>query len=368
LTSVYVLHILKHHFFLYIYRDFLSDCLEGQIITAFVIIIFVAAYLFREWVMQNLPAEQPIAAAPAAPVPPAPLNEDHDHFIQEQVAVDTLMNAMQVLNNNHQDDEDDSEDENRHHMQRQLNHLRVELENEVAARTLNTTDQAWSSSLHERVMDQDEDQLFGGIGSSQHQQFHRHHHHHDEEDDPWMDEEEEESLPDLIDQEQRNINNEAIRQMIRQHLGQDADFNLDFPVPPAIDRNPEDPFLAGFEREMMAQRAEAREAMREPMAAAAAVAARGGDAAEGMAAALAAMDQEEEPLEVGDDINGVLEAIGMRGNPWMLVQNSVLMSLMISLCLAIAVWIPYVVGRLVILVGGLGLGGMYFHKKKKCIY
>ncbi|KAI9487301.1 MAG: hypothetical protein EXX96DRAFT_552589 [Benjaminiella poitrasii] len=40
----------------------------------------------------------------------------------------------------------------------------------------------------------------------------------------------------------------------------------------------------------------------------------------------------------------------MRGSPWMLVQNSVLMSLMISLCLGIAVWIPYVVGRLVILI------------------
>jgi hypothetical protein len=320
--------------------------------------------------MQNLPVEQPAVA-----VPP-PLNEDHEHFIQEQVAVDTLMNAMQVLNH-HNHDQDDAEDDNRHHMQRQLNHLRVELENEVAARnnSQNTTEHHdWSSSLHERVVDQDEDQLFGGVhgmgassSSSQHQpessnlhrHYHHHHHHDDEDDDerdPWMveeNDEEEESLPELVDQEQRDINNEAIRQMIRQHLGQNAGFNLDFPVPPAVDRDPADPFFAEHEREMMAQRAEAREAMHEPMAA---VAARGGDGAEGMAAALAAMGQgpqEEEPLEAGDDINGVLEAIGMRGNPWMLVQNSVLMSLMISLCLGVAVWIPYVVGRLVILVSSL---------------
>lgn len=60
--------------------------------------------------------------------------------------------------------------------------------------------------------------------------------------------------------------------------------------------------------------------------------------------------EDDEPFDLGEDIDGVLEAIGMRGNPWMLVQNSMLMFLMISLCLAVAVLIPYVLGRLVILV------------------
>ncbi|KAI9301460.1 hypothetical protein BJ944DRAFT_271471 [Cunninghamella echinulata] len=59
-------------------------------------------------------------------------------------------------------------------------------------------------------------------------------------------------------------------------------------------------------------------------------------------------EDEMEPFDFGDDIDGVLEAIGMRGNPWMLLQNSVLMFLMVSLCLGVAIWIPYVVGRLVI--------------------
>ncbi|KAL0090879.1 hypothetical protein F4703DRAFT_1835583 [Phycomyces blakesleeanus] len=53
---------------------------------------------------------------------------------------------------------------------------------------------------------------------------------------------------------------------------------------------------------------------------------------------------------MGEGLDGILEAIGMRGNPWMLIQNSVLMSLMISLCLGVAVWIPYVLGRLLILI------------------
>lgn len=308
--------------------------------------------------MQNLPAEQ-------AAVPPAPLNEEHpnhEHFIQEQVAVDTLMNAMQVLNNNR--DEDDAEDENRHHMQRQLNNLRVELENEVATRNISqnaTEHHAWSS-LHERVEDQDEGQLFGGVdgmgaGSSSHQpqqqqqhpdaNLHRLHHDYNDDGDvePWTVDAEEDIVPDLIDYEDRNVNDEAIRQMIQQHIAQ----NPGFRIPPPADRG--DPLFADHVREMIAEREEDREAMGEPMAAAAGIVDRGGDAAEGMAAALAAMDQgEDEPLEVGDDINGVLEAVGMRGNPWMLVQNSVLMSLMISLCLGVAVWIPYVVGRLVILV------------------
>ncbi|KAG2220865.1 hypothetical protein INT45_004033 [Circinella minor] len=64
---------------------------------------------------------------------------------------------------------------------------------------------------------------------------------------------------------------------------------------------------------------------------------------------------DEEPFDLGEDIDGVLEAIGMRGSMWMLLQNSVLMSLMISLCLGVAVWIPYVIGRLVILIRPISL-------------
>ncbi|KAI8093895.1 uncharacterized protein BX664DRAFT_260652 [Halteromyces radiatus] len=61
-------------------------------------------------------------------------------------------------------------------------------------------------------------------------------------------------------------------------------------------------------------------------------------------------DDDEDDLFIEDDIDGVLEAIGMRGNPWLLLQNSVLVCVMICLCLGIAVWIPYIIGRLIILV------------------
>ncbi|RUS31209.1 hypothetical protein BC938DRAFT_478246 [Jimgerdemannia flammicorona] len=62
------------------------------------------------------------------------------------------------------------------------------------------------------------------------------------------------------------------------------------------------------------------------------------------------MDEDEEEENAGDDLDGVLEAIGMRGSLWMLVQNSALMALLISLCLAAAVWVPYTVGKTVLLI------------------
>lgn len=36
---------------------FLLDCFEGQIITCVVVVVFVAAFLLREWIVQNTPAE-----------------------------------------------------------------------------------------------------------------------------------------------------------------------------------------------------------------------------------------------------------------------------------------------------------------------
>ncbi|KAI8584471.1 hypothetical protein K450DRAFT_216574 [Umbelopsis ramanniana AG] len=66
-------------------------------------------------------------------------------------------------------------------------------------------------------------------------------------------------------------------------------------------------------------------------------------------------DDEEDEGDVGDDLDGVLEAVGMRGSLWLLAQNSILMCLLISLCLGAAVWVPYLVGELFILARPLYL-------------
>ncbi|CAG8601146.1 5730_t:CDS:10, partial [Acaulospora morrowiae] len=61
-------------------------------------------------------------------------------------------------------------------------------------------------------------------------------------------------------------------------------------------------------------------------------------------------EDEEEENVANEDLEGVLEAIGMRGSLWMLAQNSVLMAVLISICLAGSIWLPYVVGKTVLLV------------------
>ncbi|GAA5799389.1 hypothetical protein HPULCUR_004804 [Helicostylum pulchrum] len=312
-------------------KSFLSDCVEGQIITAFVVIIFVAAYLFREWVLQNLPAEQ------------APLNDENpiienanqnnnnnEQLVQEQVAIDTLLNAMQVINPINQNNE--QVDNYMDRIGHRLEDIRNELQNELARNNNNNEPETfeWSSYIQDRNLDESNDQLFGGLdgmgsSSSQHNQQHLDNANDDdneyvgwpasessrrrmdddddyEEDEDEEEEEEEEEgedrLPELVDP--ARMNNVAIQRILDQHLNPNLREIRQIPI------------------------------VQPPQPAAAA--------------------EEEEPFDVGDDINGVLEAIGMRGNPWMLVQNSVLMSLMISLCLGIAVWVPYVIGRLVILI------------------
>lgn len=156
-------------FFVLTLKGFLSDCLEGQIITAFVIIIFVAAYLFREWVMQNLPAEQPNIAIEENLVNQLNNNNNaahannNDQLVGDQFAIDTLLNAMQVINPPNENNVNVGDDQEQR-MRRQLHQLRVELENEMAER--NYTDNqshAWSPSLNDRVVHDDEDQLFGGV-------------------------------------------------------------------------------------------------------------------------------------------------------------------------------------------------------------
>ncbi|ORZ08593.1 hypothetical protein BCR42DRAFT_140245 [Absidia repens] len=61
-------------------------------------------------------------------------------------------------------------------------------------------------------------------------------------------------------------------------------------------------------------------------------------------------DDEDGIFNLGDDLDGVLQAIGMRGNPWGLLQNSILAFIIISCCLGVSVCIPYILGRLIIMI------------------
>src|SRR6266498_1607927 len=61
-------------------------------------------------------------------------------------------------------------------------------------------------------------------------------------------------------------------------------------------------------------------------------------------------DDEDDENVANEDLEGVLEAIGMRGSLWMLAQNSALMIVLIALCLAGSIWVPFIVGKTVLLV------------------
>ncbi|KAG2174812.1 hypothetical protein INT43_005874, partial [Umbelopsis isabellina] len=61
-------------------------------------------------------------------------------------------------------------------------------------------------------------------------------------------------------------------------------------------------------------------------------------------------DDEFEFENAVDDLDGVLEAVGLRGNIVVLLQHTALMVVLIAGCLGSAVWTPYIVGKAFILI------------------
>ncbi|KAF9586544.1 hypothetical protein BGW38_002541 [Lunasporangiospora selenospora] len=53
---------------------------------------------------------------------------------------------------------------------------------------------------------------------------------------------------------------------------------------------------------------------------------------------------------VADDFDGILEVIGIIGSYWLLLQNSLLMSALICAGLGVGVWIPFMIGKTVLLM------------------
>lgn len=320
------------------YRNFLSDCLEGQIITGFVIIIFVAAYLFREWVMQNLPAEQ---HAPLNEPAPVNIDNNNEHLIQEQVAIDTLLTAMQVIN----PEQDEEQEMSLHRLEHQLGHLRAAVDNELAQRNDDAPDTWYTNHASSPSANDTSDVI--SIHDDDEDEEHEYQSAHMKRES--LDNEEHQQLLQQDDRQFRWSNAESSSSRMYEVGEEEDEEEEEDQLPELVDPNPrfnnaaiEHMFLEQMERRRELARARELEQLEEVPAMV--------QPRQPVAAAAAAGLDDDEPFDVGDDINGVLEAVGMRGNPWMLVQNSVLMSLMISLCLGVAVWVPYVIGRLVILV------------------
>lgn len=68
------------------FSKFVLDCFEGQIISAVVVVVFVAIFLLREWVLQNQDAEDGMDA-PVRPAEPPHFNQaDVDGLVDRLLA------------------------------------------------------------------------------------------------------------------------------------------------------------------------------------------------------------------------------------------------------------------------------------------
>ncbi|KAF9199662.1 hypothetical protein BGZ49_010191, partial [Haplosporangium sp. Z 27] len=71
-----------------------------------------------------------------------------------------------------------------------------------------------------------------------------------------------------------------------------------------------------------------------------------------LAAAVAAVpaDQNDDLDDMNvEELDGILDVIGMRGSYWLLLQNSLLMSALICASLGLGIWVPYVIGKTTLL-------------------
>ncbi|KAF9347957.1 hypothetical protein BGX26_000580 [Mortierella sp. AD094] len=69
-----------------------------------------------------------------------------------------------------------------------------------------------------------------------------------------------------------------------------------------------------------------------------------------------ALDQDDELEEFNvEEIDGILEVIGMRGSFWLLLQNSLLMSALICASLGVGIWIPFMIGKTILLMNPLNI-------------
>ncbi|KAI8338940.1 hypothetical protein BC941DRAFT_373111 [Chlamydoabsidia padenii] len=371
------------------WRTFLSDCFEGQLITAFVIVIFIAAYLFREWAMQNLLVEDEPQedeehleqqhqaagavldlARPLLERQGTPNGDTHNDNGQrnlirenEQVDIDTLLHTLQNINNPNNDLENE--------LQTRLAEMRRVLEQQRNSNDGNQQEQHSIGSGHSTPHNEHANEGAGPSWLQDHVSMDDQHHasssqqssngkqkdtlkNNDDGDDDDGD------ISDSTYENQRHMNmftrDTVISNWYDKHDSDEDIYRRRWRAPEfseddeeGDDEGNDEDFshVFGNQRHLPPP----YQPVDDPTAA----------AARDPAPAPAALveedvldnnddggDDEMEPFDFGDDIDGVLEAIGMRGNPWMLLQNSVLMSLMVSLCLGVAVWIPYVVGRLVI--------------------
>ena len=268
----------------------MKDCFEGQIITCIVVVIFVAVFILREWIVQNIPME---AAIPV-------VEEEEQEEVEQQVPLPQppMPDSYQII----WGDNDPI---------RPPSPMAVPRDSVMFDYPSFERESARSFSLPPAV------------GS-----FHS--------------------------EEQNTFNSDGGRSSARASSLQPetvARFSLPAAEPhPPIQRGqpPHAPRLRHAEAPRPIRRIieEEEDDFRDRPEVAAAAVEENRDDEENNA------DDEENNVE---EFEGVLEAIGMNGSIWSLVQNSALMALLVALSLGAAVWMPYLIGILFIMTDTLAL-------------
>lgn len=289
--------------------------------------MFVAAYLFREWVIQNTAAAA-VAEAEVAPEAPEQQNDgNNEQLAQQQATVDDIIHAVRSVNTT-----DQAVLNEREQISNRLEELRREIEQRRRLAVVDDTNNPVNNSNNTTESDnQDDDD--------------------DNDDDDYDNGDDDNNIylnppsgtqspfASWRDYQQDNANS-SLNHRNQQYTEtttapRSSTWRArEFSASSTVERS--DYFAEQFLDETVLEEEEADTppAIEAPPA----------------LDPIAPNNNNEVPFDFGEDFDGILEAIGMRGNVLMLVQNSILMSLMINLCLCVTVWIPYVIGRSVILV------------------
>lgn len=290
-----------------------------------VVIVFVAAYLFREWVIQNTAA----AAAAEAGVAPEALEQQNDgnneQLAQQQATVDDIIHTVRSVNTT-----DQAVLNEREQISNRLEELRREIEQRRRLAVVDDTNNPVNNSNNTTESDNQDDDDDNDDNDNG-----------DDDNNIYLNPPSGTQSPfaSWRDYQQDNANsslNHRNQQYTETTTAPPSSTwrAREFSASSTVERS--DYFAEQFLDETVLEEEEADT----PPAI----------AAPPVLDPMAPNNNNEVQFDFGEDFDGILEAIGMRGNVLMLVQNSILMSLMINLCLCVTVWIPYVIGRSVILV------------------
>lgn len=320
-------------------QTFLADCFEGQIITCVVVVIFVAVFLLREWIVQNIPMDAPVIEDEEVV---AEIEEHHDD--------------REALQQPHQQPVDNLFDNHWDHQNEPL-HLDQRPPSPVA--TTAWLDQDDTSAATDPLF------IYKNNSNSQNKPTRA------------------TSMPPSLSATSSFYDNdEGYNGSSSLNMHESLDNRRSASMEPYIDITPSDyrdgpsgsnsssssstsnaavprghPPNAPRLRHAEAPRPMIRPIFEE-------LEEEEGEAAPVMEARpppppppqqQQAVNEQEDDDDNIEEFEGVLEAIGMQGSLWSLLQNCALMGLLIALSLGAAVWMPYLIGMLFIMTETLDL-------------